>query len=104
MQKQKTKQIHINKIKPLLGKASVIDIREKDEYLSGHLPNTKNIVMDELLNNPSKYLSKSEPTYLVCRSGRRSKDACEFLDKLGYQVIDVSGGIIEYDDKLEEKD
>lgn len=38
MQKQKTKQIHINKIKPLLGKASVIDIREKmNTYLDTYL-------------------------------------------------------------------
>lgn len=94
-------QISIKDIKPLLGKIRLIDIREIHEYQSGHLPYSVNVPAGVLLHHPAKYLDKHIPTYLVCRSGRRTAQACEMLSEQGYRVVDVTEGIIAYDGDLE---
>lgn len=94
--RENSKAIHVNDMDPLIGKVELIDIREPYEYSSGSLRTAKNIPMGELLDHPEKYLKKEETYYLLCRSGTRSKNTCKVLDKLGYDVVNVSGGMISY--------
>ncbi len=35
-----------------------------------------------------------DPTYIVCRSGNRSGQACEFLGAQGRNVVNVAGGML----------
>lgn len=79
---------------------SLIDVRSKEEYQNGHIPNAKNIVMNQLLANPSKYLMKDKTYYIVCQSGMRSKRTVKALLKEGYDVINVSGGTMSYPNQL----
>ena len=99
--KSKFKTINVNDLKPLLGKIDLIDIREKYEYASGHLPSTKNVPMEELLSNAEKYLDKNKDYYIICQSGGRSSKACTELTNGGYKVINVSGGTGSYVGGLE---
>jgi rhodanese-related sulfurtransferase len=71
---------------------NLIDIREPAEYKSGHVPGAKNIPMQQLLNQPEKYLSKDTNYKIVCQSGGRSSRACDALSKAGYDVTNVAGG------------
>ena len=80
----------------LIGKVSIIDIREPYEYSSGSLKTAKNIPMGNLLNSPDKFLEKSKEYYILCQSGGRSSGACRTLSKLGYQVVNVAGGMGSY--------
>ena len=41
-------------------------------------------------------LSKVSTVLVYCRSGRRSLDAAEILTHLGYKVVNLKGGIIEW--------
>ena len=79
-------------MKDLIPEYSIIDIREKSLYEKDHLFNSVNIPMDNLLNNPSKYINKNETYYIYCSSGIRSKKTCELLRLLGYNVINVIDG------------
>ena len=99
--KSKFKAINVNDLKPLLGKIELIDIREKYEYASGHLPSAKNISMGELLSNPENYLNKDKEYHVICQSGGRSSKACTELTSMGYKVINVSGGTGSYIGGLE---
>ena len=47
--------ININEINGVI-KTTTIDVRNKNEVLRGHIKGTKNIPMDQLLAEPSKYL------------------------------------------------
>ncbi|WP_346898978.1 rhodanese-like domain-containing protein [Clostridium sp. UBA7503] len=90
------KVININNIDSLLGKINLIDIREIYEYRNGSLKTARNIPMGNLLNNPDRYLKKENEYYLMCETGSRSSLACRRLNKEGFNVINVRGGIGAY--------
>ena len=46
-------------------------------------------------------LDKSKEYIMVCRSGGRSGRATQFLESWGYQVINMSGGMLEWDGETE---
>lgn len=94
--RDRVKSVNINDMDDLIGKISLIDIREPYEYLSGSLKSAKNIPMNLLLGNPDKYLRKDAVHYLFCQSGARSRRASTYLAKLGFEVINVSGGMGAY--------
>ena len=69
-----------------------IDVRSPEEYAAGHAWRAKNIPLDELPNKLG-ILEKSEPVYLICQTGRRSKEAADILTKNGFKwVFHVTGG------------
>ena len=79
---QKTKQSNL----------TIIDVREKNEFVNGHIPNSTNLPLTTLAFN-TKSLSKDTEYYLVCASGSRSNMAASALSKLGYNVTNVIGGV-----------
>lgn len=91
-----SKVIHVNEIDSLVGQAEIIDIREPYEYKSGTLKTAKNIPMGTLLANPEKYLMKDKAYYIMCQSGARSGNTTRVLTKLGFNVINVAGGMGSY--------
>lgn len=90
------KKISVNELDNLIGKVNIIDIREPYEYKGGSLLTAKNIPMGDLVNVPSKYLSKDKTYYIMCHSGGRSNRTCNYLLKQGYDVIDIDGGFASY--------
>jgi rhodanese-related sulfurtransferase len=69
-----------------------IDVRTADEYASGHATRAINIPLDELPNRYDR-LEKNEPVYIICETGRRSKEAADILSAKGFkEVISVTGG------------
>ncbi|MDO5516703.1 MAG: rhodanese-like domain-containing protein [Clostridium sp.] len=88
--------IDVNKIDELLGNIELIDIREDYEYNEGSIRTAKNIPMRELLMDPEEYLEKDKKYYILCRSGVRSARTCLELREEGYDVVNVSGGVIDY--------
>ncbi|MEG0297332.1 MAG: rhodanese-like domain-containing protein [Clostridium sp.] len=89
--------IYVNEIDDLIGEINLIDIRERHEFRAGSIKSAKNIPMDNFLDNPEKYMNKDEKYYILCRSGSRSDSACRILRKDGYNVINVSGGVANYE-------
>ena len=69
-----------------------IDVRTREEYSAGHAIRARNIPLNEL---PAKLdiLEKGEPIYVICQTGRRSKEAAELLSRNGFKwVFNVTGG------------
>jgi len=75
--------------------ALVVDIREPNEFKSGHLPDAKNIPFPKLqegIKNLENY--KEKPIILVCKMGQHSGAAGRTLHKQGYKdVRRLKGGI-----------
>ncbi|MGL5086235.1 MAG: rhodanese-like domain-containing protein [Clostridium sp.] len=90
------KIINVNDIDNLIGKIDLIDIRETYEYSSGSIKTAKNIPMGSILSQPEKYLKKDKEYYIVCQSGGRSRKAVSDLTNLGYDVVNVAGGVGSY--------
>lgn len=90
------KVINVNDIDNLVGKVELIDIREAYEYNRGSIRTAKNIPMNTLLDNPEGYLKKDKEYYIVCQSGGRSSMACNKLTNMGFDVVNVTGGVGSY--------
>lgn len=94
--KNSGKVINVNDIDNLIGKIDLIDIREPYEYKTGSIKSAKNIPMGDLLNDSEKYLNKDKEYHIVCQSGGRSSTACNKLRGLGFDVVNVAGGVGSY--------
>lgn len=81
-------------------KIHVIDVRESYEYEEGHIPHSINLPTSVFIKS-MHILNKQEHYYIICRSGHRSQMVSEFLDRNGYQAVNVIGGIMAYRGELE---
>ncbi len=75
--------------------AQIIDVSEPDEYVAGHLPESRNIPLAQLADRAGELDKfKNTPLILVCQTGARSSGACSSMEKLGFaRVHDLGGGI-----------
>jgi len=74
----------------------VLDVREPDEFKSGHLRGAKLIPLGSLAGKLSEIEKFKDKTVLVyCRSGNRSATAANILCRAGFSdVSNLAGGII----------
>lgn len=71
-------------------KKTIIDVRTEAEFLSGNVPGSINIPMNELMENIERIQEMEQPIILCCASGARSSRAAEILN--GYGVSCENGG------------
>lgn len=77
----------------------IIDVRNMDEYNTGHIANAKNVPL-EGIDNIS--YDKSTIIILYCASGMRSMKAAEKLSKMGYtNLYNLDGGLLNWGFDLE---
>ncbi len=71
--------------------ATVVDVREPDEYVAGHVPGATPVPMGQL---PSRLgeLDRDRPVYVVCASGNRSAAMTDLLVASGFDAFSVAGG------------
>jgi len=76
--------------------AQLIDIREPNEYVTGHLCDARNIPAGSLADRVGELEPlKDKPVILVCQSGARSSSAYSTLTKLGFsRVHTLEGGTV----------
>jgi rhodanese-related sulfurtransferase len=75
----------------------MLDVREKDEYDEGHIPDAILLPYTEIESKAEAMLpDKNKQILVYCRSGRRSKIAAEALVNSGYTNIKEFGGIIDW--------
>ena len=78
--------------------AAVIDIRAKEDFRAGHLPNSINIPardMQKRLSELDKY--KDKPVILICKTGTTAGATGSILAKAGFTKLNkLRGGIMEW--------
>ncbi|QCX27468.1 thioredoxin [Nocardioides jishulii] len=77
--------------------AFVLDVREDDEYAAGHVPGAVHIPMGQVGERIDEL--PDGPLLVICRSGNRSRQVCEFLRSQGRQAINVSDGTMGWADR-----
>ena len=76
---------------------ALIDVREPDEFASGHVPNAVNVPLGDVVNGVIRLgIPKDQPVMVYCRTGRRSSEAASKLQGAGYQKIYDLGGITDW--------
>lgn len=79
---------------------NIIDVREVDEVAEGKIPGAINIPLG-LVEFRMHELDKSKEYIMVCRSGGRSGRATQFLEDQGHNVINMQGGMLSWEGKVE---
>jgi rhodanese-related sulfurtransferase len=75
------------------GAIVIIDVREPDEYAEGRIPGSMLIPLGELANRTDE-VPTDVPVVMVCRSGNRSTQAVQILQKAGFTNIhSMTGGM-----------
>ncbi|MED1471212.1 rhodanese-like domain-containing protein [Bacillus salipaludis] len=78
----------------------MIDVREVDEVSADKIPGAVNIPLG-LVEFRMHELDKSKEYIMVCRSGGRSGRATLFLESYGFNVINMAGGMLAWEGKIE---
>ena len=88
------KEITFNNFYQLYQKESlsVLDVREVEEFEALDLEGVRNFPLSQLAD-AYEQLDKTQPYYVICKSGIRSARACQFLTEQGYEVVNVQGGM-----------
>ncbi|MFB5285132.1 MULTISPECIES: rhodanese-like domain-containing protein [Peribacillus] len=97
------KQMTTKEVEALLNqgkKLNIIDVREVDEVEAGKIPGAVNIPLG-LIEFRMHELDKSKEYIMVCRSGGRSGRGTQFLESYGFNVVNMTGGMLAWEGKVE---
>jgi hydroxyacylglutathione hydrolase len=94
----KTEQIDTAELKRRIDGAAtnILDVRRTEEWRSGHLRSATNIAHTRLANRLAD-IPKDKPLAIHCESGSRSAYASAYLERQGYKVANIAGGIIAWE-------
>lgn len=81
-------------------KLNLLDVREVFEVKEERIPGTIHIPLD-LLEARMPELNKKEPYVVLCLSGGRSGIAVQFLSSHGFDVTNMTGGMLAWTGELE---
>lgn len=73
----------------------VVDVRQPEEYRTGHINGTKLIPLGEL-GGRMKELPKDREIVCVCATGNRSRSATKMLIRAGYNAVNMNGGMVSW--------
>ena len=80
-------RISIEEAKSMLEKSpdeiQVIDVRNEDEYKSGHVSGAVLLPVDQILDRIEE-VPQNKSVFFICAAGVRSGLACEYVASMGY--------------------
>jgi len=80
----------------------ILDVRTPNEWAEGIIKNAIliNILEPQSFMGEIEKLDKSKNYYVYCRSGARSRQACQVMNSIGInEANNLSGGILEWTGK-----
>jgi rhodanese-related sulfurtransferase len=71
----------------------LLDVREPDEWEQGHAPGAVHIPMGDV---PARVgdLNLDAELYVICRQGGRSARVVDYLNQIGFEAVNVDGGMV----------
>lgn len=79
-------------VSALADDATILDVREPDEWAAGHAPGAIHSPLGDLPTSLGNVPHDGEIA-VICRSGGRSSKAVEWLQRKGFDVVNVEGGM-----------
>lgn len=84
-------EISVQELAALGTAVRVVDVREPDEWESGHIGHAVHVPLGTVPDNLDAF--DGTPAYVVCLGGVRSLKACEVAAAHGDSVVNVTGGM-----------
>jgi glyoxylase-like metal-dependent hydrolase (beta-lactamase superfamily II)/rhodanese-related sulfurtransferase len=86
------REVHLDELQARPSNAAVVDVREPEEFVSGHVPGAVNLPQADLANRLDE-VPRDRPVFVICQGGFRSLRAAQFLRQCGFSdVASVKGG------------
>lgn len=78
-----------------------LDVREPEAYAEGHIKGAEELDVNDadFLEKAKKQLPANKTIAVYCRTGKRSAMASEILSKAGYKIVNLDGGITNWESK-----
>lgn len=73
--------------------ARLIDVREPHEFDEARVPLAESVPLGTVADELDRFRG-DRPPLVICRSGGRSRQACELLADLGIEATNVAGGTL----------
>jgi len=96
----KVEELTVREASKRIAELDVVDVREEDEFHGplGHIAGARLLPYDHL-EQAADQLPRHRLLLIACRTGRRSRMACELLAALGItSTINLSGGMMAWND------
>ncbi len=77
----------------------ILDVREPEEHLCGVVPGAFLLPLGRVVTH-AHTLPKSKRVAVICRSGHRSDQAAAYLCHLGFDAVNVQGGMLAWNGPL----
>lgn len=98
----KLKSVEKAEFAQIIGDGSVVllDVRTPQEFSEGHIEGAMNIdVKDSLfISNVQRQVAPGSRVAVYCRSGRRSMSAAQQMVEKGYDVVNLKGGFLAWEE------
>lgn len=89
-----TNLITVAELKNCIGKVTLLDVREPEEYAESRIEGCILIPLGELMSRALKELNPTDDIVVYCALGVRSMHACIGLEQLGFKKVrSLQGGI-----------
>ena len=76
----------------LEGGATLLDVREQDEWDAGHVPDSQLIPIGQVTARIAE-VPRDRRVVVICRTGARSEQVAQFLVSQGVDAVNVAGGL-----------
>lgn len=77
------------------GTATIVDVRSREEFQSGHVAGSINIPLQEVPTKVEELKNMRKPLVMCCLSGGRSGQATGYLQQQGVEDVYNGGGWME---------
>jgi len=95
--------INIEEIETFVDQGYLIaDVREVEEFDSGHIPGAVNAPLSDLQTGNPGLLKDDEKYVIICRSGNRSAIASDILIDLGFDIVNTREGMSSWTGDVEQ--
>lgn len=88
------REIDVDELASLLDQGAVlVDVRGPTEFEQARVPGAVLVPLASVPDQLDQF-STDDTTYVICRSGARSMNACRFLAAQGREAVNVAGGML----------
>ncbi|MEC5192839.1 MULTISPECIES: rhodanese-like domain-containing protein [unclassified Arthrobacter] len=89
------KSISVKELAALGKEAAIVDVREDDEFAAVRVSGAKSVPLSRFPQSLAE-VPATGTVYVMCAAGGRSSQATAYLTDQGYDAVNVTGGINEW--------
>ncbi len=86
--------ITVNELKDILQSETItiLDVQEREDFAKNHIEGAMNLPVGEFVTE-AESLRTDLTYYVISKAGVRTTRACDYLASLGYDVVNIQGGM-----------